>query len=561
MRHADGTRPLKARTRHLVVLCCLALVGSACGAASQSIEPTDSGPNASGGASGGNQIDDTLVVAVRNLGSMSWDPGLPSDEEEVLTQLVGDSLIEMDPDSNELVGGLAESWSASDDLTTWTFKLRPDIPFHGDYGTVTAEDVKFSWEQMSREESTQGNASALRQAVDGDMDNFEIISPLEFSVTTSTPVPYLDSVILRNPGLPIQSKAYWEANPEEAITHPHGTGPYEFVSQVPGVEVTLRALESHWRTTPVYKNLVLRIIEDEATALAQVQSGEVDMALTTPALSTEAEAAGVEVLINPEIGNVFFNMGGQFPDDPERPEAYDPDAPWIQADEPEKGLAIRQALSYAIDRKAILDSVMKGQGTLTAGPAADFPSDPSMHDPSWPLPEYDLDRAKELLAEGGYPDGFSVEFPIFALEPGHDDIQEAVATMLEELGLEVERRPYEYSVFRPFIQGRETQGMVFVWIEPRHADATRIFQNARPEANQARFYDPAVTELYPQMIRTPTLEGRNELGRQIVAELIENYRAPAMFTYDQFWVTSDKVGDWTPIPGYNKPSGLETVSP
>lgn len=503
----------------------------------------------------------SVVVGVSDLGSMSWAPWLPTGDEEVVFQLTNDSLTNW-PLNGEVQTGLAESWSVTPDNKTWTFKLRADIPFHDDYGTVTAEDVKFSWEQAIQPAAENLNETDnLSQAVDGDMNNFKIISPLEFSVTTTKPVVYLPSLVA-TPTLPIQSKKYWTEHPDEAVNHPIGTGPYRFISSTPGVEVKLQALDHHWLRTAAFKDLTLVLIDDPAAAMAQVRNGAIDLAGITPQLVAEAEAASLKLFDVSDVGSAVLMYGGQYPNDPKRPEAFDANSPWIQADNPEKGKLIREAVSLSIDRKTILDNVLFGKGSLTYAPIRQYPSTPQWLDPSWTLPEYNLERAKQLLAEGGYPNGFPVTVPLFAQDPGMDKVQEAIAGYLEELGLQVTRRPIDnYSVWRPLPIERKTAGNIYMHIYPYYPTDIESFRSFGVESATAQFYDPAITEGFPKLIAESDVAKRAEITRGMLSAVLENYRAMPLFSVNLIYIASPKIGSWTPTLGYNKLSGLATLTP
>src|SRR6202008_4403387 len=125
----------------------------------------------------------------------------------------------------KFVGLLAESYSISPDGLTWTFKLRKDVPFHDDWGTVTAEDVKYSWGEWISEDSNHGYSDALSQAGGGDIKNFEGVDDLEFTVTATEPVVTLD-VILSDSGngLQVVPEKYYEQEGAKANEHPIGTG-------------------------------------------------------------------------------------------------------------------------------------------------------------------------------------------------------------------------------------------------------------------------------------------------------------------------------------------------
>ena len=522
---------------------------------------SDDGDDDAADDDGGPSVDTSeLTVAVSSLGTMEWEPWLSNIENLITTAHVGDTLTTVDPETMQLEPGLAESWELSDDLTTWTFELKPDVPFQDDWGTVTAEDVKFSWGQYISEESIHFIKPQMSQAVDGDMANFEVVDDLEFKLHTTEPVvdlPALLSDIV--PSMPVQSQAYFEAEPETALEHPLGTGPWKFVSSTPGVEIVLEAVPDHWRQTPAFERLVIKEIPDDAARLAQVQSGEVDLALLGSDLAGEAEGSGLDIRSVKDIGNCSVTLGGQYIGEPEE----DRDAPWVQSDDPDKGQAVREAMSLAIDRAAILDTINDGHGTLTHGPLVEYPSDPDRIDPSWDLPEFDLDAAREKLAEGGYADGFPVKIELFTqLGANTVDMGEAIAGMWEDIGLDVAREPTEQDLMRPLFQERTTDGMAWVFCSPFQLEPALALPNAwTPAGRNTQAFDPIITEAYQQLTAEPDRDARYALTRDMLAALMENHRLLPLFTIDQLWAAGDDVGDWTPLNGTNRLNNLETVTP
>jgi peptide/nickel transport system substrate-binding protein len=551
-------RPRGRRARRLIAgLLGLALIASACSGGDDDDSDASAG-GGDGGTSSGEPTGD-LVVAVPSLGALNFTPSQANQEAEIITGMVGDHLVRLDPETRELVPGLAESWELSDDGQTWDFKLRPDIPFQDDWGTVTSEDVKFTWEQYIAEDSAHSIMPAMSQAVDGDIANFEIVSDLEFKLHTTQPIVHLPALLANNlPGMPVWSKKYFDEEGAAANEHPIGTGPWKFVSATPGVEVKLEAVPDHWRQTPAFKNLTIKEIPDAAARLAQLQSGAVDIAPLDPELAPEAEGGGdLQIVGVPDIGSAMVVLGGQYTGDPNE----DVDSPWIQADDPEKGLAIRQAMSLAIDREAILDRIMNGEGTLTYGPLVQYSNNPNLVDDSWDLPEFDLDAAKEKLAEGGYPDGFEVNMPIFDQEIGTLSMGEAVAGMWEDLGLEVNRQPTEQALMRPQFQAKTTDGLAYVFVTPFYAEAALALPNAyMATGNNKQFFDPAIDEAYEKLSAEPDQDARYELTRGLIESLMDNMRAIPMFSINQPYGVGSKVDSWTPTPGLNLISNLETAT-
>lgn len=524
----------------------------------------DSTPSPDSSDSQGVGEESTLVAAWTYLGTHDWSPaGSASDNEKVLG-LMGNALVGLNHETLELEGELAESFSVSEDGTTWTFVLRPDIAFHGDWGTVTAEDVKYNWADYISPESEHGAATQLSQAVDGNMDNFEIVSDLEFRLRTTQPIVHLPAVLCScASGMVVLSKAYADEVGEEVVAnHPIGTGPWEFVSSTPGVEVVLEANDDYWGTVPSFDNLILQEIPDAAARLVQVQSGAVDIAELAPGLVGEAEAANLQVLGVPDVGNVFVILGGSYWGNPECCQ-LDEDAPWIQADNPEAGKAIREAMSLAIDRQLILDAIVKGKGELSYGPLLQYNANPLLNDPSWELPDYDLDQAREKLAEGGYQDGFPVT--MFMYEGGETDlpsIAEAVAGMWEELGLQVERQTADEDVLDAMLDEASTDGLAWVKLAGYSAEpALELGRYLERRGFDHKFLHPALESGYEEIVGEQDRERRFEITREMISALQDDTIVISLFTADMVFVAGPGVGAWDPIPGLNAFSGFETITP
>lgn len=494
----------------------------------------------------------TLTVAIENLGSENWAPWEMGSNELVVHRLVNEYLILLDPATAEPVPGLATEWELSEDLSTWTFRLREGVQFHDDWGEMTADDVKFSWEQFIREDSLTGRASVLRDAVGGDMDNFEIVNDYEFRIHMPEPNVILDDFVTLGDTMHIQSRDYWESvGEEEASRQMIGTGPFRFDSHNLGVDVTLQAVEDHWRVVPSYDTLVFRIVEDESARVAQLATGEVDIAPVSFTQLPEVEAAGGKVFEIEEMSVSLLKFGGLYPHDPA---LLDADAPYIQADNPEQGLAIRQAMSLAMDRQSIVDNILAGRGFVAEGPL--FWAFPSTSSPQWEgMLEYDVDRARELMAEGGYPDGFEVNLPIFPQggRPASEDIAEAVAGMLEEIGITVNRMPMEFSpTFRQHIENRTTieGGHIYQFTTSFFREPLNQVRNGYTEGGGISHYThPAITEYVNEASQTPTPEGRRELALEMGDVLMEEMTSIPLVTTSTLFAATQRVAEFPMVNG------------
>lgn len=507
-----------------------------------------------GAASGDTGSGDTLTVAVPTLGTMDFAPATSEGDNEKFLMMLGDNLVGADPGTGEIVPELAESWTLSPDGLVWTFTLRPDVQFHDGWGTVTADDVMFSWGEWISEESLHPNADQYRRAVGGTIAGFRVIDDLTFELHAQEPVTELLRLVCScNPGMTVFPREYYEQEGEAADDHPIGTGPWQFVSASPGDELVFERFDEYWGTVPEAQRLVMKEVPDDSARLLQVQSGAVQMAQLSGSLVGEAEAAGVAIMTIPDIANAWVELGGSYWGEPE----LDAGSPWIQADEPEKGLAIREALSLAIDRELILEEVLSGYGQLTTAPLFQFPGNPGLADESLGYPEYDPDLARRKLAEGGYPDGFEVTMPIYSVDIDTAAMTEAIAGMWEEIGINVTRKPTEEGLQRDLEMEYATQGLAYVRLTGPNPEMVRYVKGLGPFAIITH---PLITEAYEAITAEPDEAARSAVYRGVSAALRENEIALTLMTGDMLFAVSDDIESWTPMPSINAINRLETVT-
>ena len=198
-----------------------------------------------GVSSPGAEAED-LVIGVGTLGSFEWAPSRNGEDNNLIAAHWSDPFIGLDPKTGQLAPGIAESWELSDDNKAWTFKLHAGVPFHDGWGTVTAEDVKYSWGEWMSKDSNHEPAQQMAQAVDGSLDNFEIVDDLTFKLHTTKPVLHLPALLCScDTGLQVVPKKYHDEKGFEAEnTHPIATGPWKYVSGTPGVSIS--SLEANW---------------------------------------------------------------------------------------------------------------------------------------------------------------------------------------------------------------------------------------------------------------------------------------------------------------------------
>jgi peptide/nickel transport system substrate-binding protein len=274
-------------------------------------------------------------------------------------------------------------------------------------------------------------------------------------------------------------------------------------------------------------------------------------------LVEEAENANVKLLAFPDIGTLQVILGGMYYGD----KALDRDAPWIQDDAPEKGLAVRQAMSLAIDRKLILETILGGYGEVAFGPLVQFNSNPATTDPSWSPLETNLDEAKAKLAEGGYPDGFPVEVFLYPDDVDTVGVGQAIAGMWEDLGLQVKRRASDEDTLDPLLNEKKTKG--FVWVKQAGWDPFTIildqYTSFRKDGDYKLFH-PAMDQGLLDFRAAADQEKKDAVVREMVTKLRDDMVMLPLFQVDLPVLVGPRVGKWTPVPGDKEPNALNTVT-
>ena len=274
---------------------------------------------------------------------------------------------------------LAESWSVSGDGLVYEFVLRKGVRFHNDE-FVSAEDVKFSFERYrGAAQKTLKERVAAVETPDPSRVRFRLKQPWPDFMTfysTATGAGW------------IVPKKYVEKVGDEGFKKtPIGAGPYKFVSFAPGVELVLEAFDGYWRKAPPVKRLVLKVIPDDATRLVALKRGEVDVAYNIRGVLAEDLRRTPGLVLKSVLSQVTNWV--YFPDQ------WDPKSPWHDR-------RLRLAANHAIDRQAMNQSENLGFAKVTGSII------PSSFDFYWSPPGYAYDpgRARQLLTEAGYPNGF-----------------------------------------------------------------------------------------------------------------------------------------------------------
>lgn len=385
-----------------------------------------------------------------------------------------------------IVPGLAHSWDISADGLVYTFHLRDGVTFH-DGTTMDAEDVKFSLDRARAEDSTNAQKGLFASIAD-----VTVIDPLTVQVTLSAQngsllfnLAWGDAVIVAPESI------------GQAATHPIGTGAFTFQNWVQGDRIEIARYPGYWGTPAVLEGATFRFISDPTAAFAAMMAEDIDVFVGYPAPENtpqfEADPRFQVLLGNTEGETILAMNNGR---------------------EPFNNPLVRQAVAHAIDRQAIIDGAMYGMGTPIGTHFA--PHNPDYVDLTG-LSAYDPDRSRALLAEAGYPNGFTTTLklppPSYARRGG-----EIIAAQLRAVGITAEIENQEWAQWlETTFRGRD-YGLTIV----SHTEPMDIGIYANPDYYFA-YNNPDLQALMTTLTSTTDPAARSALLAQAQTIIAEDY--------------------------------------
>jgi peptide/nickel transport system substrate-binding protein len=408
------------------------------------------------------------------------------------TYALHDAVVRAMP-GERLGNSLAESWTESPDGLVYEFKLRQGLRFHnGD--PCTAEDVKFTFERYKG-----AGAKELKDKV----KQVETVDPLRVRFHLREPWPdFLTfyGTTATAAGWVVPKKYLEQVGDDGFKKHPVGLGPFKFVSHTPGVEVVLEAYEGYWRKVPHLKRIVMKGVPEATTRLAMLKRGEADLASALQgAVAEEVQRDPNLRIVDTRHPSIFWL---EFPDQ------WDPKSVWAD-------IRVRQAVNYALDRDAINKAACLGYC-----PPAGFII-PRLMDFALQVepPLYDPAKAKQLLAEAGYPNGLDAGelVPI----PPFTDVSEAVVNYLNAVGIRVRMRTMERAAFLSAWREKKLRGVFMTAVGASGNAATRVEAFIYSKGTYAYGGYPDIDELFHQQARERDRAKREATLHQIQQLTVE----------------------------------------
>ena len=443
-----------------------------------------------------------------------------------------DGLVNQD-DRQQIQPALAETWEMVDD-TTWLFHLRDGVTFH-DGSAFTAEDVVAS---INRVPLVAENSPSSFTTFIQDIASVEAVDPATVRITTHAPAPLLLNSLSRIAILP----AELEETPTRVLNQGQsviGTGPFQFVSWSPNDNIVLARNDTYWGEPAAWEQVTYRVFTNPSARIAAILSGDVDLIESIPTADIDGLLSDdtIEVVTTSSNRVMYLHMDQ---DRAESPFAAGPDG-----DNPLVDEDVRRAVSLAINRQGLVDRIMDGQGVVAGQlvPEGYFGWSPDIA-----VDPYDPERARELLAQAGYPDGFTLTFHASNDRyPNDEQIAQAIGQMLTRIGIDTDIVTLPASVYFSrasalefsFIMGGaaaetgEASGVLGPLLE--------TFSENGGRGNRGRYSDPAFDEALHSARQTLEEDGREALLQQAMEVAMDDLGVIPVFFLAHSWALQDGI--------------------
>jgi ABC-type transport system substrate-binding protein len=399
------------------------------------------------------------------------DPADVTDGESTArTDSIFEGLVEYEAGTADIQPCLATSWNFSEDGKNITFTLRQGVKFH-DGTDFDADAVVFSFERQYNTAHLyhQYGEWAYWGYMFSDIEKVEKIDDYTVNIVLFRPnAAIMTSLAMFT--VAIVSPANAEKWKEDAFKNPVGTGPFKFVEWVKDDHITVEAFDEYWKGAPKLDKIIYRVIKDPSARLLALQAREIHgMEFPDPASFAQITAdANLQLLTEPgmNIGYVAMNNGWGY-EDVNRNGVRDEDEPWVKTPgyfEPFTNKTVRQAINHAIDKASIVQNLYKGTAIVAKNGMPPFMLGYNDDIVDYP---YDPDRARELLTEAGYPNGFNTTLWVMPVSRPYmfdpTKIGEAIQSYLKDVNVNVEIYQIDWSTYLEKTQAGEHPMCLLGW--------------------------------------------------------------------------------------------------
>ncbi|MDB4443962.1 glutathione ABC transporter substrate-binding protein [bacterium] len=415
------------------------------------------------------------------------------------------------------IPGLAVSWSVSEDNLTWTFKLRKGVTFH-DGAPFNAEAVKFTFERIKDPEIGSPRKSMVRM-----FKEIEVIDDYTVAFTTKNLfAPFLAQISSKY--LAILSPLSAGKWGKKYTDHPAGTGPFKLESRVPGEKIVLVRNDNYWGQKPYLDKLVFKVVPEDSSRVMLLMSGEADVIASVPPvmLPKLKKTKGTHVMKKTGFRTIFIGLNNRV--------------------KPFDNLLVRRAVAHAIDTGAIHKGILGGIGTLGGGWESVVIS--GAHQGLKPR-AYDPEKAKILLAEAGYPNGFETTFYTPTGRYLMDrQVAEAVQAQLKEVGITAKIRTPDFGTLIAILD-KGTEAPMFLMGKGSPSgdlDLTmKLSIKTGGKFNQFQYANPKVDAMIVRQAQIVDQAERYRVLKEIQEIIYDEIPCVVLFYEDQLFGKRAKV--------------------
>lgn len=519
-RRSPSTRSTPTRTWNHTLYAVLLTALLALAACTQPVTPGAAPDTAPQTESDGEKV---LRVALTTFPNALYLPQAAERNATNASWAIYDSLV-WSNDEGALEGALATDWEISEDGTTYTFTLREGVTFHNGE-PFNADAVVFAWEQGQDPQNQYFDNWTPAISVEA-VDDYTVV------VQTEEPQPLFLRVVAQSWGM-IPPAYFNEVGLEGFLQNPVGTGPFRLVEWAQGDRIVLEKNEDYWREGyPLVDQVIFRPIPESATRVAAIQTGEVDIVtrLSAEEAASLEGTAGINIVSYPSdrVYYVAFNNlttgVGQPTEDPR----------------------VRIAMNHAVDVEAIIDALFGGNARPATGLVT--PANWGFDDSLEPF-AYDPDLAREMLAEAGYPDGFSMDFACPAgAYTNFEQVCEAVQGYLAEVGIETDLNIMESGAFWDLEAAKELPPIFGdSWSATIGEALQRLIGALRGwDASYSAWEDPVILDLLDRIEVEVDDDARAALYVELQQYMMENPPFIYLYQLDVFEAHSDRVENHRP---------------
>lgn len=414
------------------------------------------------------------------------------------------------------IPALAEEWDQIDDVT-WEFRLREGVKFH-DGADFNAEAVKQVFERLLDEKTASPRAVVFSMLKEVQVKD-------EYTVLLHLKNPYapLMSILASSEGSMISPKAFNEGTVDLAV-HAVGTGPFKFESWSQGQEMVFSRNEEYWGKKPSFEKLTYKVVPEEATRIAMVETGEAHVADQLPVTELERveNSSSMSVLRTEGFGVEYVGFNVE--------------------KEPFTNVKVRQAISHSIEREAIIKGVYNNVGSTVASAMSSkvigYHDGLKNHD-------YDINKAKSLLKEAGFPEGFKTTI-VTDDRKERINLAEVLQSQLKGIGIQVEINVLEYGVYIDTLSKGNSEMYIGGWgnaTGDADYNQSNVFHSssAGPVGNFSFYKNPQVDKLIEEARKEANEEKRMELYAQLQEIELEESPLIPIRTIDHLAVVGKEV--------------------